>query len=272
MIRVDGRTQLYAVLGDPVDHSLSPRMQNAAFEAAGMNAVYVALQVPAPRLQQALDGLHAARVLGVNLTTPHKEAAFSIARERTPEAERARAVNTLRWEPEGWHGHATDGEGFLAWIEEVGIDLRGRRVRVVGAGGAAREIVPRILERAPESIGIVSRSEEHARALERLVAPFAGAALVRAGQDGSPWDVLVRAVASEEVSAEEERWWRGGTKEGAVLDLNYGARAALARLLAHRMNLRYEDGSALLIHQGAASFTFWTGQPAPVESMREALA
>src|SRR5689334_5425284 len=102
-----------------------------------MNAVYVALEVPPLRLQQALEGLHAARVLGLNLTSPHKEAAYSLIRERTREAEEAKAVNTLRWEPSGWRGHATDGTGFLSWIEETRIDVSGRGVLVLGAGGAA---------------------------------------------------------------------------------------------------------------------------------------
>src|SRR5262249_25686111 len=126
MTRVDGRTQVYAVLGHPVDHSRSPEIQNAAFRFAGMNAVYVALEVPPPRFQQALEGLHAARVLGLNVTAPHKEAAFSLARERTPDAEEARVANTLRWEPGGWRGHATDGSGFLAWLAELEIDIARR--------------------------------------------------------------------------------------------------------------------------------------------------
>src|ERR1700704_3490768 len=109
MSRVDGKTQIYAVLGSPVQHSRSPEIQNAAFGAANLNAVYIALEVPAPRLAQALEGLHAAGVRGLSLTTPHKEASFPLARERTKEAEEARSVNTLRWEPEGWRAHATDG-------------------------------------------------------------------------------------------------------------------------------------------------------------------
>jgi shikimate dehydrogenase len=275
MSPVDGRTQLYAVLGEPVDHSRSPEIQNAAFRAAGMNAVYVALEVPAPRLERALEGLHAARVLGLNVTSPHKEAAFGLVRERTAEAEEARAVNTLRWEPEGWRGHATDGAGFLQWIEEAKIDLAGRSVLVLGAGGAVRAIVPKLLERGPETIRIVSRTGAHARALaERAGASpgktrFQTAALADAPTGA--WDLLVRALATESVSAEEERWWSTPSPHAAVLDLNYGSRAASARLLAAGSGIRYEDGTSLLVHQGAASFEFWTGQEAPVKAMREAL-
>jgi len=274
MARVDGRTQVYAVLGQPVDHSRSPEIQNAAFSALGMNAVYVALEVPAPRLAQALDGLHAARVLGINLTSPHKEAAFSLAHKTSAEAESARAVNTLRWEPEGWAGHATDGEGFLAWLAETKIDLAGRGVLVLGAGGAARAIVPKLLDLAPESIHVISRTVEHAESLARgVVDP--GKTRIKAGAladaGGTPWDLMIRALSVESVSPEEERWWQVHTPHAAVLDLNYGARAVAARVCSQAYGVRYEDGRALLANQGARSFEFWTGREAPIAAMREAL-
>jgi len=272
---VDGKTQLYAVLGEPVDHSRSPEIQNAAFRAAGMNAVYVALEVPPPRLRQALEGLHAARVRGLNLTSPHKEAAFSMTRSRTAEAEEARAVNTLRWEPEGWMGHDTDGAGFAAWIQEARIDVAGRGVLVLGAGGAAREIVPRILDLGPETIQIVSRAPEHARTLGARAGAAPGKTRIRTSGLGDPpqgsWDLLVRALAADSVSMEEEGWWRTHGPHAAVMDLNYGARAAAARVCARGMGLRYEDGTALLIQQGALSFEFWTGLEAPRGAMRGAL-
>ena len=275
MTRVDGKTQVYAVLGHPVDHSRSPEIQNAAFRSLGMNAVYVALEVPPQRLVQALQGLHAARILGLNLTAPHKEAAFSLTRERTPDAEEARAVNTLRWEPEGWRGHATDGSGFLAWMAEAKLDVSGRSVLVLGAGGAARAIVPKLLELGPDSIQVVSRTSEHARSLAERAGVSPGKTRLKAAAladtPSGSWDLLVRALSVEGVSAEEERWWRGHSPHAGVLDLNYGARAAAARVHAGGFGLRYEDGSALLVHQGAASFEFWTGQEAPVQAMREAL-
>jgi shikimate dehydrogenase len=273
---VDGETQVYAVLGQPVHHSRSPQIQNAAFRAAGLNAVYVALDVPASRLRQALEGLHAAHVSGLNLTAPHKETAFSLVRERTAEAEEARAVNTLKWEPEGWRGHATDGMGFLQWVAGAGVEVKGRRVLVLGAGGAARAIVPRLLTLHPGSVLVVSRNAGHAQALAQLAGnPSRGVPVTSAGMGaqspGPGWDILVRAISAEPVSPEEALWWRGNAPGAVVLDLNYGARSAEARAQSKAMGLRYEDGGALLIHQGAASFEFWTGKKAPLDAMREAL-
>jgi len=275
VIRVDGATQVYAVLGDPVDHSRSPQIQNAAFLASGMNAVYVPLTVGAPHLEQALAGLHAARVLGLNVTSPHKEAAYALAREHTPDAEEAGAVNTLRWEPGGWRGHATDGAGFLAWVEETKIDPSGRSVLVLGAGGAARAIVPKLLELSPDTIRVVSRTAAHALSLVRRAEQSPGRTRLHAaalgGEGGFSWDLMVRAISAGPVSAEEDPWWRGHSPHAAVLDLNYGVRSAAARAHAEARGLRYEDGSALLIHQGAASFEFWTGKKASLAAMREAV-
>jgi len=277
MRRVDGTTQVYAVLGHPVHHSRSPEIQNAAFAAAGRNAVTVALEVPAPRLDQALQGLHAARVMGLNLTAPHKEAAFSLTRTRTKEAEEAHAVNTLRWEPDGWEGHATDGLGFRAWMVETGIRLGGARVLLMGAGGAARSIAWQILELRPRSVQIVSRTQARAESLARSLAeakgqvPLAHSGLEQEQALAAPWDLMIRALAAETVSEEERRWWRAHAPEAAVLDLNYGERASEARAKAGEERVRYEDGISLLIHQGAASFEFWTGEKPSLDAMREAL-
>jgi len=275
---VDGETQVYAVLGQPVHHSRSPLIQNAAFRAAGMNAVYVALEVPATRLDQALVGLHAAGVRGLNLTAPHKEAAFSLVRRRTPEAELAGVVNTLRWESTGWAGHSTDGIGFLEWIRESGLVLLGRRVLVLGAGGAARAIVASLALHQPELVQVVSRSAVRAASLARTAGDFvqvasAGLTDKQTSQSSGPngWDVIIRALPVDTVSDAEERWWLQHKKGAVVLDLNYGDRTECARGLAIDHGLRYEDGEDLLLHQGAASFEFWTGKKAPLDAMREAL-
>jgi len=277
--RVDGATQVYAVLGQPVQHSQSPLIQNAAFQAAGMNAVYIALEVPPPRLEEALRGLHAAGVSGLSVTAPHKEAAFALAHDRTVEAEEARVVNTLRRERDGWRGHATDGIGFLAWIAEEGIEMRGRRVIVIGAGGAIRAIVPKLATLHPEAIHLVSRNAERARAAARSATGPDGPVRItsaalgdRANEGGGdPWDVLIRAIPVEPITGEEDSWWGRHGPGAVVLDLNYGARGAAARTRARERGLRYEDGGALLIHQGAASFEFWTGKRPSVAVMKEAL-
>lgn len=277
---VDGLTQVYALLGHPVRHSLSPQMHNAAFRAAGIKAVYVSLEVAASRLEEALNGLHASGVRGLNLTTPHKEAAFSLATALTGDALEALAVNTLRWEEGGWRGHATDGVGFLAWITEARIDVKGRRVLLLGAGGAARSILPKLRALGPAEVRVVSRAGERAAALAEAAAgpgaaaPLIAAAAMRdegAARAGGAWDLLIRALPTTLISAEEDCWWRRLSPAATVIDLNYAERSEPARERAAAGGRRYEDGLALLVHQGAASFEFWTGRRPALDAMKGAL-
>src|SRR4029453_16813890 len=137
-----------------------------------------AAEVPLERLDDVLAELHAEGVVGLNLTLPLKERGFELARTRTPEAERARAVNTLRRERTGWAGHATDGLGFGAWIRELGIRLEGARVLLLGAGGAAASVAPIMLDFGPAAIAIASRTPG-ARAGAR--SKLRGAGRARAG-------------------------------------------------------------------------------------------
>ena len=255
-------------------------MQNAAFRALGRNAVYVAFDVPPDRLGEALRGLHAAGALGLNLTSPLKEAAWPFLSGATKEAERSRAVNALRREPSGWLGHATDGLGFLTWVRSLGIVVRGARVLLLGAGGAARSIAPMLMSLEPEALGIVSRDEAHSRSIAvGLREGVASTTKVTSASLGEPtaverggtWDLMVRALASGSIEAQEAQWWTTLRPNATVLELNYGSRARESRSRAAADGRRFEDGLGLLLHQGALSFEFWTGERAPLDAMREAL-
>lgn len=279
--RDDAAIRVYAVLGHPVHHSLSPPMQNAAFRAAGKRAEYVALDVTPEHLADALRGLHAAGVAGLNLTAPHKEAAWGYLCGATKEAEACRAVNTLRRETEGWFGHATDGLGFAAWVASLGVVVRGARVLLLGAGGAARSITPVIASLGSGAIGIVSRDGGRARSVADAARGAVGPSIeiVDAALDDSkraaslpPWDLLVRALASSTLHPGEEAWWRRLSKGAPALELNYGDRAAGSRAKAAAEGRRFEDGLGLLLHQGALSYEFWLDERAPLDAMRTALA
>jgi len=270
----------FAILGSPVAHSLSPPMQNAAFAATGLDAAYRAMEVSPDRLKSTLATLHAEGYEGLNVTLPHKEAAFALAVTATVEARAIGAANTLRRVDEGWAAHATDGPGFLAWADARGVPLSGAQVLLLGAGGAARSVAWALLSRRVAAIDVASRSAARARSLisdldaksthwTRLTS--AGLAEAPSIREGPRWDLLVRALAPEEVSPVEAQWWSGLAPRGLVLDLNYGARANGARAQAARLGRRFEDGKEMLLQQGALSFTHWTGLPAPVEAMRAAL-
>ena len=273
-------TRVYALLGHPVEHSFSPQMQNAAFRAAGQDAAYVALDIPPDRLEASLRGLHAAGVAGLNLTAPHKEAAWPFLSGATADAEESRAVNTLRRDAEGWFGHATDGLGFRDWIATLAIPVEGARILLIGAGGATRSIAPILAALGPASIRIVSRNGGRARDVAdalraRAPAPagVGAAALDESRRAGSRarFSLLIRALATESIEAAEGEWWARLDPGAQVLDLNYGPRAAASRSRATAEGRRFEDGLGLLLHQGAHSYEFWTGLPAPLEAMRSAL-
>lgn len=274
---VDGSTRVYALLGHPVQHSLSPLIQNAAFRATGMNAVYVALDVPPGRLAEATRGLHAAGVAGLNLTAPHKEAAFPLASGHTSEALEARAVNTFRWEEGGWLGHATDGIGFSSWVMAERVGVSGKRVLLIGAGGAARSILPRLCSLGAAEVMVVSRTGARARALAQAIAGGGATSIASASirdearAAGGGWELLIRAIPEASIAADEDRWWRSLNATAAVLDLNYGERSAAVRRRTLAEGRRHEDGIPLLVHQGAASFEFWTRRAAPLGAMTDAV-
>jgi shikimate dehydrogenase len=278
--RVDGETEIYGVLGHPVHHSLSPLIQNAAFRASGRNAVYLAMDVSPDRLGEALRGLHACGVTGLNLTSPHKEATLPFLAEATPAVERVGSANTLKRVGRGWLGHTTDGPGFVAWIRSLGLPLRGSRILILGAGGAARSLAPEIASLLPAAMGFVSRNGARAAALADAVREHAPSdtrvtssemAGVAAAREGESWDVLVRAIASASVEASEGAWWERLAPQACVIELNYGERARESRAIAAQRGARFEDGRGLLLHQGALSFEFWTGVSAPVPAMKAAL-
>lgn len=275
--RPDEEGLVYALLGHPVLHSLSPPMQNAAFQAANIRAVYIALDVPPERLHDTLRGLHAAGVAGLNLTAPHKEAAWEFLSGATEEASRVRAANTLRRDTDGWRGHATDGAGFRDWVQELGISVGGARVLLMGAGGAARSLAPVLASLKPGSVDVVSRDRARAASLVEAFGPVAGGwsarALADAPEASSPgWDLLIRAFASDTIDDAEAALWKRLGTGAVVLELNYGARASASRGRAALEGRRFEDGLGLLLHQGVHSYEFWRGERAPIEAMRRALA
>ncbi|HET9252220.1 MAG TPA: shikimate dehydrogenase [Candidatus Eisenbacteria bacterium] len=274
--RADAGTLRFAVLGYPVRHSLSPRMHEAAFRTLAMSATYEAIEVPPEELGRELARLHAEGYVGLNLTTPHKERAVTLVSGTTAEAREAGAVNTLRREPGGWMGHATDGLGFEAWARDSNVQVRGARVLLVGAGGAARSIAPSLARLMPASVQIVSRTGAHAHDVAARLEALSGRMPVRASAledepPANPWDLLIRLLSAADVGPAEARWWRGLADGAAVLEGNYEGRAAGARALAQARGLRFEDGLGLLLQQGVRSFEFWLSVEAPVEAMRQAL-
>jgi shikimate dehydrogenase len=167
---IRGTTRVYAVIGDPVEHSLSPVMQNAAFAACRLDAVYVALRVAPAALPDAVRGFAAARLAGFNVTVPHKEAMLALVDEVLPRARACGAVNTVIRTPRGLLGDSTDGDGFLAALADARLRPRGMRALVIGAGGSARSVADALLRAGAAEVIVLNRTVARAEALAKTLA------------------------------------------------------------------------------------------------------
>jgi shikimate dehydrogenase len=275
MPAVRGTTRVYGILGDPVAHSLSPAMQNAAFAAAGLDAVYVPFPVAAEDLAATVDGLFAAGVAGLNVTVPHKEAAARLAVELRPRAGDCGAANTLIRAEHGFAGDNTDGAGLLAALAERRFAPRGRHVLVIGAGGSARSVAFAFVRAGVASLTIANRTsgraEELVHALRDRRASATDLDAVRDPETLEPLDLIVNCTSTALGGGALPAIRFASTKPRLLCcDLMYGkpSRFLAQAKAAERATM---DGSGMLLHQGALAFTLWTGKRAPLAAMRRAL-
>jgi shikimate dehydrogenase len=271
-------TRLIALLGDPVEHSLSPRIQNAAMEALGLDGRYLALCCGGGDLPGLLRGIARAGGAG-NVTLPHKEEARATVEEATRDARRTGAVNTF-WSDGGRiFGDNTDVEGVRrALLELTEGKTPGGRVLLLGAGGAARAAVVALLDEGVDRVEILNRTRERAQALAGELGAEGAGARVRVLDDPSDirdqdWDLVMQATRLG--LSEEDRMpldLEAPRRVGALLDLVYGPRETPLVRRARELGIPAADGGEMLLFQGASSFRRWWGVEAPLEVMRGALA
>lgn len=265
---IGGRTAVYAVVGWPIAHSLSPVMQNAALAAAGIDGVYVALPVAPERVVEALRGAHALGLRGLNVTVPHKVAAVEACIRLDGSAMACGAVNTLVRTESGWSGHNTDAPALRSLLTAAGIGP-GARVLLLGAGGAARAALWAASALGTDVV-ITARRDDAATALRDEVGGRVHAI---------SWDAVVDEAQAADCIVNATSAGLAGKGElppiafraGQVAcDFVYGdtpfsraARAAGARLVT---------GEEILVRQGELGFELWHGRSAPPRAMADALA
>jgi shikimate dehydrogenase len=253
------------VIGDPIRHSLSPAIFNAAFAAAALDWVFVALPVVAGNAPAALDGMRALQIDGLSVTMPHKTAVADAVDELTDDARALHAVNHVRRDGIRLLGDNTDGPGFLAALRaETGFDPRGTRCVVLGAGGAARAVILALARAGADEVAVVNRTAAGAE----TAAGLAGAAGRVAGPDavnGAALVVNATSVGMEgsDLPLDPDRLTAGTV----VADLVYQPLTTPLVLEARRRGCPAINGLGMLVHQAAAQFTHWTGDPAPLDVM-----
>jgi shikimate dehydrogenase len=268
-----GHTWTAAVIGDPIRHSRSPEIFNAAFAEAGLDWVYVALEVADGAAPAALEAMRVLGIVGLSVTMPHKTAVAdhlgdSGAHEGdglTDEARALRAVNCVVSRDGALMGHNTDGLGFVASLRaDAGFEPLGSRCVVIGAGGAARALVLALSRAGASEVAVVNRSAGRAEA----AAALAGQAGVVAGADAIQHaDLVVNAtpVGMDGTSVPiETRHIHAGQ---LVADIIVEPVETPLLVAAASRGARTMGGLGMLAHQAAISFELWTGQPAPVETM-----
>lgn len=252
----------FAVIGDPVGHSLSPAMHRAAFRALGWTYRYRAIRVPAEEFAPALAWLTRLGYRGLNVTLPLKEQAFGWADILDEPTLRLGVANTLCLAT--GRGTNTDAPGFLDVLREAGV-TPGGRVLLLGAGGTARALA-RVLADAGHGVSIWNRTASRA---EKLASEVGGVAVEGAAAAG--YSLVVNATAAGLAGESPPVEWRGAEGSTLAIDAAYGEGPTPFVRDAARRGLRAMDGRALLLAQGTRSFEWWHGVPAPRGPMASAL-
>jgi shikimate dehydrogenase len=262
-------TRVVGVIGDPVEHSRSPAMHNAAFDALGLDWVYVAFPVPRGEGGAAVRAMHVLGLAGLNVTMPHKTDAAAACDDLAPAAAALDAVNTVVVRSDrSLVGHSTDGEGFLRALGDEGVTVSERRCLVVGAGGAARAIA-HALGSAGAGVTVAARRADAARSAAALAA--GGAAIALDGVSVEGFDVVVNATPLG-MHGEPPPFDPARLRPGQfVYDTVYPAETPLLGE-ARARGANAAGGLGMLVHQGALSFELWTGCTPPLDVMRAAAA
>jgi shikimate dehydrogenase len=276
---ISGKTRLLALIGHPVSHSLSPAMHNAAFAADGLDFVYVCLDVDPDDLPAAVKGAAALKLCGFNITMPHKRAMIPLLDELDEGARISGAVNTVVIDGPTLRGYNTDGGGMVMACREAGIDLAGKRVLLLGAGGAAAAVALAFGEVGVGELRVVNRSVEHAIELQNKLR---GTGLKKV--EVYPCDALGEAAREAEVIVNATPL---GMKDGdplpipgeylgdgrAVCDAVYrpGRETALVREARER-GARVVTGERMLLYQGVLAQRLWTGREPNVKAMDAAIS
>ena len=279
---ITGKTKLLGVIGDPVEHSLSPAMHNAAIASLDLDYVYLPFPIAAENLETAIAGFAAIGLVGFNITIPHKQAIMPLLAEISPVARAVGAVNTVWRSDRGWEGTNTDVEGFLAPLNALNRDWSQTVAVVLGNGGAARAVVAGAAQLGCREIRVVGRNREK---LDRFAASWQDSP-IEANLKSYLADAVAEAVFGATLLVNSTPVGMSPHVDRSPLDATLFAKLAADAIAydliytpsptqflkeAQLVGIKAIDGSQMLVCQGAAALEKWLQQPVPVEVMRQAL-
>ena len=284
--RINGHTRLYALIGSPVGHSGSPAMYNYSFEKLGFDAAYLAFDVPVEKTEDAVNALRTLHAGGFNVTMPCKTAVAQLVDRLSPAAELVGACNTVVFEEDGtMTGHMTDGTGFVRNLREHGVEIKDKKIVLLGTGGAATAIAVQAALDGVAEIAIFNRKDEFYANGEKTVEKIRKAvSSIRKvsiedlddtellGKVIGESDILINATRAgmspmEDVIPVPAEFLR---PELAVADVVYNPKETLLIKKAKEAGCRAAvGGSGMLLWQGVAAFELYTGQEMPVQEVKE---
>ena len=275
-MRINGSTVLVGVIGNPVKHSLSPAILNAAFREAEMNWVYTAFETREEKLVDAIEGIRALGIAGLSVTMPHKAKVFPLMDEISDSAQMLGVVNCIVNDGKKLKGYNTDGDGFLdAVAHDSGLNMVGKKVLIIGSGGSARSIIYSLSKAGVGEIAVINRTKKKALDAIELAGPVA-----RYIEEDKISEVA--AEADLVVNATPIGMSDAGTTTKFPIEPNLFSEGQLAvDLIYHPLSTPWMEalknrkvevygGLSMLIFQAAKAFKLWTGQEAPVDAMRKA--
>jgi shikimate dehydrogenase len=275
-MQIKDSSNTYCIIGDPIQHSLSPAMQNAAFKAAGLNSSYLAFRVKKGELGESIGSLRATGVSGFNITVPHKVEAMKYLDEFDSSASKADAVNTVHNVSSILKAYNTDIYGFIHPLHLRNVKFKGIKVLLIGAGGAARAILAALEdERGISEVNIANRTQGKARDLLEM------SRTRQLNCNMITWDEISKYSRKAELIVNATTIGMGNepglldyqdiNKDAIVYDIVY--RPVNTEFLENAKNAGADVvyGYEMLLYQGAKSFEIWTGKPAPIYAMKKAL-
>lgn len=276
--RISGYTGLYGIVADPIKHSLSPMMHNTAFAALGIDDVYLAFEVKEKQFSHFINAVKTLNIKGFNVSMPYKQTIIPYLDRLTEEAQLCQAVNTVKNEHGRLIGHISDGIGFMKACRYQGWQLFGKKIVILGAGGAACAIIASLAKEAREIV-VYNRSDKPMiHTLQQhfscpiTLKPLADKEALK--QDLKDAYLLIQATDVgmaphvKECLIPDESYLPTSLK---VADIIYNPQETKLLSFAKKQGLPYMNGENMIVYQGAVSFEFWTGQKMPIKAVKESI-